>query len=332
VVWRWSRSAWFGLISGLLSGVRVTVEPVMFGIRRSDRRGTVELLDAAAVHVGPGVIVHPVDEPDEPVAADAALLLTPTAPRLTVALVPATCWYANVRTAVTQGDWDRIRHRVYDRAGHRCEICGGHGRKPRVHCHEIWTYDDHRHIQRLVDLIALCPYCHEVKHLGHANTSGHGDRARRWLGNINHWTAHQADAYLEHQFAIWEHRSRHDWQTDMLELAAYGVAVGRAPIDQLDPDAVQLEVGHQPPDIGQPILHPELGPVTCELVCAIDRSHQPPITTIVVAPADDGTLLAVHAQLQARDRSGERVLDWLHPGYLDVMIERAAQLRAGRSA
>jgi hypothetical protein len=44
--------------------------------------------------------------------------------------------------------------------------------------------------------------------------------------------------------------------------------------------------------------------VTCELVCAIDRSHEPPITTIVVAPADDGTLLAVYAQLQARDRSG----------------------------
>jgi hypothetical protein len=106
----------------LLSGVGVTVETVMFGITRSDRRGTVELLDAAAVHVGAGVIVHPVDEPDEPVAADPALLPTPTAPRLTVELVPATCWYANVRTAVTQGDWDRIRHRVYDRAEHRCEI------------------------------------------------------------------------------------------------------------------------------------------------------------------------------------------------------------------
>ena len=68
------------------SGVGVTVEPVMFGIRRSDRRGNVELLDAAAVHVGAGVTVHPVDEP-EPAkavaadAADAALLLTPPAPR-----------------------------------------------------------------------------------------------------------------------------------------------------------------------------------------------------------------------------------------------------------
>src|SRR5450755_4554229 len=96
----------------------------MFGIRRSDRRGTAELLDAAAVNVGAGVTVHPVDqsEPDEPVDAEAALLLTATAPRLTVELVPATCWHANVRTAVTQGDWDRIRHRVYDRAEHRCEI------------------------------------------------------------------------------------------------------------------------------------------------------------------------------------------------------------------
>ena len=93
-----------------------------------------------------------------------------------------------------------------------------------------------------------------------------------------------------------------------------------------------MEVGHEPPGIGQPILHPELGLVTCELVCAIDRSHEPPITTIVVAPAGDGTLLAVYTELQARDRSGVRVLDWLHPGYLDATIERAAQLRAGRQS
>jgi hypothetical protein len=36
-------------------------------------------------------------------------------------------------------------------------------------------------------------------------------------------------------------------QTDLVELAAYGIAVGRTPIDQLGTDAVQLEVGHKPP-------------------------------------------------------------------------------------
>lgn len=65
---------------------------------------TVELLDAAAVHVGAGVTtIRPVDEPepDEPVAADPALLLTPTAPRLTVELVPATATGSACSTGCT---------------------------------------------------------------------------------------------------------------------------------------------------------------------------------------------------------------------------------------
>ena len=38
--------------------------------------------------------------------------------------------------------------------------------------HEVWDYDDARRVQRLVRLIALCPACHEVKHLGLAAKRG----------------------------------------------------------------------------------------------------------------------------------------------------------------
>jgi hypothetical protein len=126
------------------------------------------------------------------------------------------------------------------------------------------------------------------------------------VANINQWTARQADAYLGHQFATREHRSQHDWQTDMVELAAYGIAVGGTPIDQLGTDAVQLEIGHQPPHIGEPILHPDLGLVTCELVCAIDRSHEPPITTIVVGRTVVGGTRSSH--LPIGDRTAGRTL------------------------
>jgi len=83
--------------------------------------------------------------------------------RLTVELVPSTCWYTNVRSNVSKAVWDRLRGEVAADAGNRCEVCGGRGRRWPVECHEMWDYDDDRKIQRLERLVALCPACHEVK-------------------------------------------------------------------------------------------------------------------------------------------------------------------------
>jgi len=52
------------------------------------------------------------------------------------------------------------------KAENLCETCGGCGPQYPVECHEIWNYDDTRLIQKLDGLIALCPDCHEVKHIG----------------------------------------------------------------------------------------------------------------------------------------------------------------------
>ena len=57
--------------------------------------------------------------------------------RLTVELVPSTCWYTNVRSHVPKAVWDRLRRQVAAEAGDRCEICGGRGRRWPVECHEV---------------------------------------------------------------------------------------------------------------------------------------------------------------------------------------------------
>src|SRR5437868_2741641 len=54
--------------------------------------------------------------------------------RLTVELVPKSCWYSNVRSNVTEAQWDYLRRVVYKRAGWICEICGGHGDTYPVAC------------------------------------------------------------------------------------------------------------------------------------------------------------------------------------------------------
>jgi hypothetical protein len=43
---------------------------------------------------------------------------------LFVDLIPRTCWFTNVRTCVTQQDWERLRRPIFRRAGHVCEACG----------------------------------------------------------------------------------------------------------------------------------------------------------------------------------------------------------------
>jgi hypothetical protein len=146
-----------------------------------------------------------------------------SAPRLTVELVPQTCWFSNVRDRVSREDWDRMRSRVYEHAGRRCEVCGGRGSKHPVECHEVWEYDERTAVQRLVRMIALCPACHEVKHMGLAGIKGRGEIAAAHLAAVNGWTAQLTARYIEEAFALWEERSERTWSLDVSALAAYGI-------------------------------------------------------------------------------------------------------------
>jgi hypothetical protein len=145
------------------------------------------------------------------------------APRLTIELVPSTCWFTNVRDRVSRRDWDRIRLQAYERAGRRCEACGGRGSQHPVECHEVWDYDETTAVQRLLRLIALCPACHEVKHMGLAGIKGRGEIAAAHLAEVNGWTAQVTAGYIDAAFATWKRRSSRTWSLDLSVLAAYGI-------------------------------------------------------------------------------------------------------------
>lgn len=135
--------------------------------------------------------------------------------KLSIELVPRTCWFSNVRSCVSKKDWDKLRKKTYKAAGHRCEICNGKGKKWPVECHEVWHYDDQRHIQRLDRMIALCPSCHEVKHIGLAQLKGNMDRAVKHLMKVNKISLDEADEYLTKVFNQWRKRSLHSWELDL---------------------------------------------------------------------------------------------------------------------
>jgi hypothetical protein len=167
------------------------------GRRRADRKPG----PAAAVPPRPPMVVPPA--------------------RLTIELVPKTSWYNNVRALVDEITWDRIRRQVYRQADYRCELCAGKGPDHPVECHEVWRYHDQTRVQTLVRMIALCPACHQVKHIGLANVQGWGAQARAHLARVNGWTLAQADTYITETFQVWAQRSQGPWTLDLEGLRPY---------------------------------------------------------------------------------------------------------------
>lgn len=141
--------------------------------------------------------------------------------KLSVELVPKTCWYVNVRSNVPTRVWDKIRKRVYEQAGYVCEICGGKGKKHPVECHEVWSYDDIKHIQKLEKMIALCPACHNVKHLGRAKMTGQYHVALYHLMKVNNMSYEDVLVYARTVFEQWLLRSQHTWKLNLVDLKNY---------------------------------------------------------------------------------------------------------------
>jgi hypothetical protein len=138
--------------------------------------------------------------------------------RLSIELVPSSSWYNNVRSAVPSKQWDIIRKKVYKKADHKCEICGGVGSKWPVECHEVWNYDDESSTQTLVRMIALCPNCHKAKHLGRTLLTRDSERIIEHIMKVNDFSEDELMKFVEEAFALFEERSLKDWIVDISAL------------------------------------------------------------------------------------------------------------------
>jgi len=134
---------------------------------------------------------------------------------LTIELVPQTSWCKNVRSVITPKEWDNIRREVYKNANYRCEICSGAGKKWPVECHEVWLYDDKTHTQELAGFKALCPACHQVKHLGLTMNKGKGMEATYHLSRVNFWSFQMSVLYIHEAFAKWNERNEYEWSINL---------------------------------------------------------------------------------------------------------------------
>ena len=96
--------------------------------------------------------------------------------------VPEECWYANLRSVLSQRDWDRVRRAAYARAQGKCTVCGARG---RLEAHERWSYDEKKKLQKLEDVVALCGACHAVKHVSRSYLVGKGEIVEAQFKKVN---------------------------------------------------------------------------------------------------------------------------------------------------
>ena len=134
--------------------------------------------------------------------------------KLEFELVPDGCWYSNLRSLLSQRQWDAVRKDAYARSGGACTVCGVKTRY--LDAHERWGYDEEKGIQKLLDVVALCKDCHAVVHIGRTQLLGDEKRACEHFMKVN------GVSYAEYRAALGRanevHRRRNrvsEWALDL---------------------------------------------------------------------------------------------------------------------
>lgn len=146
----------------------------------------------------------------------------PPVPVLLPDMLPTTTWESNLRTILSDAEWDRLRKFCYQAAGNTCIACGSRG-EPHVEAHEAWKFDEATGIQTLRGLLCLCPTCHKAKHLGYANRIGRLPQVLDRLMWLNDWDEPTLARELAKVEQRQEELSKRAWTLDLSFLRTYGV-------------------------------------------------------------------------------------------------------------
>lgn len=153
----------------------------------------------------------------------------------------------NLWSVFDKPSWNHIRTTAYDRAGHRCQICGKQGGSLWTHfvteqerrqgglvdCHEVWEWivpdpASYVGIQRLVRVLVLCKDCHLIFHesfaMWKAREAGLEKRAHRYIKSlqmlINRCDAAALQSQIDEEAARWEdNKSIRTWVLDLEHLS-----------------------------------------------------------------------------------------------------------------
>lgn len=169
--------------------------------------------------------------------------------RIRADVLPASAWGSNLRGILSGAAWAKLREPVVEAALGRCQICGATPRTRRPDCHEQWAFglrDEGEGsfipVQHLVRLVALCPGCHAVQHVGLAGLRDQLDQVRARLARLNHWDAGAVAADLTRADQRFQLLEQVPWDLDL------GVLAGQIKIagfpDLYIPSGAREHLGH----------------------------------------------------------------------------------------
>lgn len=155
--------------------------------------------------------------------------------KLSIELLPKGAWGNDLSKTLPKKEWDKLREFCYNRFNNECVICGRKDEK--LHAHEVWTFDNENKTQTLVDIIALCPKCHGVKHFRNSERLGYGDNAKKHFMKINNCSELDfANHYLEAQLKFEESNEIYRWNivANLDNLGGKGVKVPKRILPLID--------------------------------------------------------------------------------------------------
>jgi len=137
--------------------------------------------------------------------------------KLTIELIPESAWGENLRKYLRKEIWEKIRKEVFRRANYKCSICGKRG---KLHCHEVWEYDDQNHILKLKGFMALCENCHLIKHWGMATILASEGKIKledliKHFMEVNNCDRLTFEEHKKESIQKFNERSRYEWLIDI---------------------------------------------------------------------------------------------------------------------
>lgn len=126
--------------------------------------------------------------------------------KLNIDLIPKGAWGNNLRTLLSEKDWELLREECYKKANHHCQICGVN--TDDLDAHEVWKFNIKTKTQTLKDIIGICNKCHGVIHYRNSDRLGYGENAKQHFMQVNNATELEFATNLTKALITFENRNK----------------------------------------------------------------------------------------------------------------------------
>lgn len=179
--------------------------------------------------------------------------MTRHAPQLELVLriqaVPRPLWRQNLRAALGDHEWRKLRQRLLAERGRDCETCGvSVPPDARIHAHEEWAYDTSAvpAVARIVRIAFICVLCHGCEHFMRLSAVARHDASaaaalprvvRHWC-NVNTRRSHDFEKHLAEAAKEWLRMSALRWAP--VDFGPYAPLVAEAVAARKEREAQRL--------------------------------------------------------------------------------------------